>query len=114
MTAIAAPHSQCRSWVKSADLNGAVTLPVCPDQQTISEPNQTSPSGQFPTNARSKQVLYSITLSALASSVGGTSRPSALAVLRLIANSNLVGCCTGKSPGFAPLKILSMKAASWK
>ena len=30
----------------------------------------------------------------------------ALAVLRLITNSNLVGCSTGNSAGFAPLRIL--------
>ena len=35
-------------------------------------------------------AFYSITSSARASSVGGTSRPSALAVLRLMINSNLV------------------------
>ena len=35
--------------------------------------------------------FHSITSSARASSVGGTSRPSALAVLRLITNSNLTG-----------------------
>ena len=35
---------------------------------------------------------YSITSSARASSVGGTSRPSAFAVLRLITSSYLVGC----------------------
>jgi hypothetical protein len=35
---------------------------------------------------------YSITSSARASSEGGTVRPSALAVLRLMINSNLVGC----------------------
>jgi hypothetical protein len=34
---------------------------------------------------------YSITSSALVSKVGGTFRPSALAVRRLITNSNLVG-----------------------
>ena len=45
--------------------------------------------------------------SALASSAGGTVRPSALAVLRLIASSNLVGCCTGRSAGFSPLRIRS-------
>ena len=39
-----------------------------------------------------KKDGYSITSSASASSVGGTVRPSALAVLRLITNSNLVGC----------------------
>ena len=32
----------------------------------------------------------------------GTSRPRALAVLRLITSSNLVGCSTGKSAGLAP------------
>ena len=42
-----------------------------------------------------------------ASIVGGMVRPSALAVLRLITSSNLVGCCTGRSAGFAPFSILS-------
>ena len=32
-------------------------------------------------------------------------RPSAFAVLRLITSSNLVGCCTGKSAGFSPLRM---------
>jgi hypothetical protein len=40
-----------------------------------------------------------------ASSAGGTVRPSALAVLRLTISSNLVGCITGRSAGFAPLRI---------
>src|SRR5271170_7802294 len=47
----------------------------------------------------SRLVLYSITSSALASSVGGNSRPSAFAVLRLVTSSNVVGCWTGKSDG---------------
>src|SRR5262244_2774420 len=38
---------------------------------------------------------HSITSSARASSVGGTSRPIALAVLRLINSSYLVGFCIG-------------------
>ena len=50
---------------------------------------------------------HSITSSARASSVGGTSRPSALAVLRLIDNSYLVGTCTGRSAGFSPLRMRS-------
>jgi hypothetical protein len=41
---------------------------------------------------RSKRHLYSITSSARASNEGGTSRPSAFAVLRLMAISNLFGC----------------------
>ena len=50
-------------------------------------------------------ISYSITSSAMASSVGGTSRPSVLAVLRLITSSNLVDCITGRSAGFSPLRI---------
>jgi len=52
-------------------------------------------------------AFHSITSSARESRVGGTSRPSALAAFRLITSSNLVGCSTGRSPGFAPLRILS-------
>jgi hypothetical protein len=50
---------------------------------------------------------YSITSSAIACSVSGTVRPSAFAVLRLIAVSNLTGACTGRSAGFAPLRMRS-------
>src|SRR5262249_36274409 len=48
---------------------------------------------------------HSITSSARASSVGGMSRPSALAVLRLITSSSAVGWMTGKSAGLTPLRI---------
>jgi hypothetical protein len=54
---------------------------------------------------------HSITSSAVAISAAGTSRPSALAVLRLMTNSKLVGCSTGMSPGFVPRRILSTKSA---
>jgi ABC transporter substrate binding protein len=43
--------------------------------------------------------------SARASTPGGMVRPSVLAVLRLITSSNLVGCKTGRSVGFAPLRM---------
>ena len=46
-------------------------------------------------------------LAARASTVAGTSRPSALAVFRLIINSYLVGACTGRSAGFSPLRMRS-------
>src|SRR5262249_54313293 len=49
--------------------------------------------------------FHSITSAAVASSIGGTSRPSALAVLRLMTSSNLIGCTTGRSAGLAPLRI---------
>src|SRR5712692_4383440 len=51
--------------------------------------------------------LHSITSSARCWRCKGTSRPSALAVLRLITSSNLTGAWTGSSLGFAPFKILS-------
>src|SRR5450759_4593171 len=63
---------------------------------------------------RSKQHLYSITSSARTSSAGGTSRPIAFAVLRLMANSNFVGCWTGRSIGLAPLRIRSRVAKKLK
>jgi hypothetical protein len=64
---------------------------------------------------------YSITSSARASSEGGTVRPNAFAVSRLITRSNLVACSTGRSLGLAPRSILStypspramLEAPSW-
>ena len=47
------------------------------------------------------------TLSALASTFGGIVRPISFAAFKLIINSNLVGCSTGRSAGFAPFRILS-------
>src|SRR5262249_30169205 len=52
-------------------------------------------------------AAHSITSSARASNVGGTIKPSALAVLRLIVSSYLVGCWTGSSATLAPLRIRS-------
>jgi hypothetical protein len=53
--------------------------------------------------ARPKRV-YSITLSARATNIAGTVTPIALAVLRLITSSNLVGCSTGMSAILVPRK----------
>jgi len=57
---------------------------------------------------RRKQQLYSITSSARVSNVAGMTRSSVLAVLRLTANSKLIGCSIGRSLAFVPLKILAM------
>src|SRR5262249_14214161 len=56
--------------------------------------------------------FHSITSSARASKVAGTSRPSACAVIRFTTSSNLVGCSTGSSLGFAPRRILSTNSAA--
>src|SRR5262245_31757163 len=50
---------------------------------------------------------HSITSSARASSVGGTSRPSVLPVFRFTTNSYFVGTWTGRSAGFSPLRMRS-------
>jgi hypothetical protein len=50
---------------------------------------------------------YSINRSARNRSVCGSRRPSALAVFVFTTISNLAGCCTGRLPGLAPLRILS-------
>jgi hypothetical protein len=52
---------------------------------------------------------HSITSSASARRRSGTVRLSALAVLRLITSSNLVGCSTGSSAACAPLSSLKSK-----
>src|SRR5206468_4035194 len=51
-------------------------------------------------------AVHSMTSSARARIDSGTVRPSALAVLRLTTSSNVVGCWTGRSAGFSPLRIL--------
>src|SRR5262249_50301935 len=48
---------------------------------------------------------HSITSSAATSNLSGTVKLKALAVLRLITNSNLVGCTTGNSLGASPLRM---------
>jgi hypothetical protein len=48
---------------------------------------------------------HSITSSASVSNVGATAMPSGLAVCRLITNSKVVGCVTGRSAGFSPLRM---------
>src|SRR5215470_14928447 len=49
--------------------------------------------------------VHSITSSAAASNLSGTTRPSILAVWALMTSSNLLACTTGRSDGFAPLRM---------
>src|SRR5262249_61795482 len=49
--------------------------------------------------------IHSITSSARASTIGGTSRPRAFAVLRLITSSYLVRACTGRVAGFCASRL---------
>ena len=58
------------------------------------------------------RVVHSMTRSARLTSGGGIVSPRAFAVFRLITSSNWVGCSTGRSPGLAPLRILSTYTAA--
>src|SRR5262249_48177341 len=55
---------------------------------------------------------HSITSSARRRKASGIFSPSTLAVVRLTTRSNLVGCSTGRSAGFAPRRILSTYSAA--
>jgi hypothetical protein len=55
---------------------------------------------------------YSIISSARSKIDCGISMPRVFAVLRLMVNSNLLGSSTGRSAGFAPLRILSTYVAA--
>ena len=72
-----------------------LACPVRPDSDDKSRGARCVEKGQLRTHAVQANeyagMPYSITSSARATSVGGTVRPSALAVLRLIASSYLVG-----------------------
>src|SRR5947209_4519398 len=50
---------------------------------------------------------HSMTSSARARIASGMVSPRVLAVLRLMTSLNVVGCCTGRSPGLAPFKIFA-------
>src|SRR5262249_17849754 len=58
-------------------------------------------------------ALHSITLSARASSIAGTSRPSILPVCRLTTSSNLVARRTGRSAGLSPLGMGPLEPPPW-
>src|SRR5262249_23137123 len=69
-------------------------------------PRRERPGNRRATEQRDEVASpHSITSSASASNLSGSSRPSAVAVPRLITNSNFVDCGTGRSSGFSPLRM---------
>src|SRR5262245_37570336 len=70
-------------------------------------------SHTMPHRGESCHLLYAVVLSFFqnllqkGSREGGMVIPSALAVLRLMTNSNCVGCSTGRSAGLAPFRMRS-------
>jgi hypothetical protein len=70
------------------------------------------PDVRSATPHRSHTTAYWITSSAWNRSVAGIVRPSAWAVLRLMASTNFMGRSTGRSAGCAPWKILATNVAA--
>jgi hypothetical protein len=68
-------------------------------------PSRKRPRRRAPEPRDELPPLHWITSSAVASSVSGIVRPRALAILRLITSSNLLGWITGRSAGFSPLRM---------
>ncbi len=84
------------------------SMSALPDSDQFMHGHELTPNCNYCTATRERaQKRYSITSSAVASRVGGTVRPSDLAVLRLITSSYLSGSCTGRSAGFSPLRMRS-------
>ena len=92
----------------------ALCVPV--RRLTVEKPNHRHPRLLRPHGQRLRRccaaeqrdelaALHSITSSAVASSVGGTVRPSIRAVWWLMTSSNFDACTTGRSAGFAPLRM---------
>ena len=92
---------------RDSQLGGLFRLGNASPMSRCSSEGKISLSEGVAIGAGSPSPAHSMTWSARASSAGGIVNPRALAVLRLMTNSNLVGCSIGSSPGFAPLRILS-------
>ena len=92
--------------------HGKPPRPIPSSRRNHCSPKITSPfstastlSVISPPSIDALRKAHSITSSAMASMPDGMVRPSALAVLRLMTNSNLSGSSTGSSDGFSPLRM---------
>src|SRR5713226_10718625 len=94
---VAATAGEVRKGSNCEEPSVSKYLPGYPRKRTLL--NTVGMSQRCQTRSREP---YSITSSARASNVGGKSRPSALAVLRLRTRSYFDACSTGKSDGFSP------------
>jgi hypothetical protein len=120
VSAIASPGMPCLDRVSVPAAAPPQQTPIRPcasSSYPASAGRERSEKIKLKRRAKSKMVIqpktisftaaYSITSSALSSIDGGTLRPSDFAVLRLIASSNFVGCCTGSSVGEVPRRMRS-------
>src|SRR5262249_56898149 len=78
-----------------------------PHPLALLRPRRERPRGRAAEQRYERATLHSITSSARCWRIQGTSRPSVLAVLRLITSSNLTGAWAGSSLACAPLTVRS-------
>src|SRR5262249_47933825 len=78
-----------------------------PHPLALLRPRPERPRNRSTTNKRDEVAAagHSITSSASVRRLSEILTPSAFAVLRLMMNSNLDGCITGRSAGFTPFKM---------
>src|SRR5438874_11078880 len=84
-------HHRLRVPYLDQEIPKAPQLPYFKNPSKARAAAQVRPSVSGLEHSRCAGDRHSITSSARASSIGGTSRPRVLAVLRLMTNSNLVG-----------------------
>jgi hypothetical protein len=107
------PNSNSELWrKKSSRATHRGRCPLRSESDPIAARHRNDAKGHLQTHAPQQSEPYSMTSSARASMAAEISTPSSLAALRLRTNRNLVACSTGMSPGFAPLRILSARAAA--
>jgi hypothetical protein len=99
---------RCRSSVKGGGAEDARVRSAYPPILSVNadilawQPSATSRHMQC-----SKRHCYSMTSSASESRLSEMAMPCAFAAFRLMISSNLSTCCTGRSVGLAPLRILT-------
>src|SRR5262245_2835008 len=103
---VAAPRSRKSMWGKSPDWGTARTSRIHLREFIKMKCARRERPPRHAAEQRDELAAgHSITSSAVASSVGGTVRPSSLAVARLMTSSNFDACITNRSAGLAPLKM---------
>jgi hypothetical protein len=106
-----APRVLCEMQRTRARTSGSFSAYGCKNatrriRSGLLRPRRERPRGRRSAEQREERApFHSITSSASCWRCSGTSRPSALAVCRLMTNSNLVDCTTGTLAGFAPFRI---------
>ena len=99
--AVVSDHSLIRDWISRRPAQDARASRDDPSSPTSA--TKSAKSGHY---APQQKSPYSISSSASDINDAGIVSPSAFAVVRLMMNSNFVGCSTGKSDGFEPCNIL--------